>query len=211
MRFRIVDLIILTTIVALLSAVFRMDLQFFRQLLCFVLIALFATAAALTTYRQPVVTQLKIGAIGGLAGGIVYAVVTYWQVETIYPFDEIQVVRQSLVQDIQYYAWFSELLLALVSAILVGSAIGPLLVLRLHNMDLQPEISRSIRFSAILLLGALLLALFSMFDRLNLFGDSRDWSPLIFSVLVVFVIYTNSWLLGIDRKPVRTESDSLEG
>ncbi len=54
MKFRISDLILLTTIVAGLSGVFQTDAKFFRQLFCLCEIAVFATAVVMIFCRPNV-------------------------------------------------------------------------------------------------------------------------------------------------------------
>jgi hypothetical protein len=77
--------------------------------------------------------------------------------------------------------------------------------LRIRKTILPAEFNKQIWLSVIPLAAAFLLALFAMFDRLTMFGNTRDWSPLIFVLLVVFVIYTTSWLTRIPRHPADEE------
>lgn len=204
MRFRISDLVFLTTAVALFIAAFQTDLQFFRQLFCFGLITAFATAAVVC-FSTPRRSPRLIGAIGGLVGGLLYASFAYLLVSQIYPFEPVYLIRQSLVKEVQYLTWTVELFPFLAASPFLGSAIGPLLALRIRNTNLPDQFTKSTWLSVILLAAAFLLALFAMFDRLTLFGDSRDWSPLIFVLLVVFAIYTNSWLARIP--PIRVNEE----
>lgn len=135
-----------------------------------------------------------LGAIGGLAGGLIYLTAAYFLVSSIYPLEPIYVARQSLVKDVQYLEWFNELGFVLLLSPLLGSAIGPLLALRIRDKNVSTEINKRIWFSVAPLAAAFLIALFAMLDRLTIFGDSRDWSPLILVFLIIFVVYTNSWL-----------------
>jgi hypothetical protein len=209
MRFRITDLVSLTTAVALLIAAFQTDLQFFRQLFCFGLITFVSTVAVLcfSTLRPP---ALFVGAIGGLAGGLIYLTIAYFLVYMIYPLEPMHVTRQAMAGDIQYLGWLTELFPVLLFSLLLGSAIGPLAALRIQKTILTAEFNKQIWLSVIPLAAAFLFALFAMFDRLTLFGNTRDWSPLIFVLLVVFVIYTASWLTRIPRHSADGEFETDE-
>lgn len=193
MTFRITDLVLLTTAVAMFIAVFQVDLLLFRQLSCFLLIAAFSFVAAVSCQIFSPRSRV-LGAFGGLAGGLIYATAAYSLASTIYPFVPIYIARQSLVKDVQYLEWFNELGFVLLLSPLLGSAIGPLMSLRIRIKNISTETKKRIWFSVAPLAAAFLLALFAMFDRLTMFGDSRDWSPLIIVLLIIFVIYTNSWL-----------------
>lgn len=195
-KFRILDLIALTLAVALLFGAFRQDLAFFRQLLCLELAALFSTVGVMLFSNRKKPAWLA-GAIFGCLAGLVFVVATYVLVGQVY--EQTYRLHQSLVQDPIYLIWFEESGVSILVSIVFGSAIGPLMLLRLGGLNLPSTYARSFRISVGILLAMLLIAVLRMFDQLVSFGQSRDLTPLLIVALAVFVVYTNQWLVRYYR------------
>lgn len=191
-KFRILDLIVLTTLVALLFGSFRQDLSFFRHLFCLALTALFSVFGVLL-FSTPKKPAWLTGAIFGCFGGLVYLVVTYVFVGQVY--EEQIPFHQFFVRDSLYLSWYKESWVIVPVSIVFGSAIGPLIQLRVQETKLPAPFARSFRISIGILSAMLLITVLRMFDRLVNFGAGRDLTPLLLIALVVFVIYTNQWLV----------------
>ena len=167
MRFRITDLIFLTTAVALLIAAFQTDLQFFRQLFCFGLITpsrLSRSFAFRNCGRRP-----AVGAIGGLAGGLIYLTLPISGLQCISVGTDY-LIRQAMAKDIQYLGWTHGAISIFAIFAVPWERDRAIAALRIRKTILPENSTNKSWLSVMLLAAAFLLALFAMFDRLTLFG-----------------------------------------
>lgn len=184
MKFRILDLFVITTCVASLAGAFQTDLILFRQLLCLFVVGLFS-ALAVCLFDRPRFRPKILGAIGGIVGGLVYVGLAVLLSRHIY-------VAEPFLNPDSFPPWMWESVAVLVTSVLFGATIGPLIALRFRNRSIPDEFKRAFWFSVVLFTGIFLLGIFAMFDRKNM--ESRDWLAVGLVIAIVFVIHTNDWL-----------------
>ncbi len=187
--------------------------MFFRQLACVEMAALFSTVGVLLFSERKKRTWLA-GTISGFLSGLVYLITSYIFVGNVYgdweyqssSFGSFFSVREPI-----YSLWLDESGLVLLASTLFGSAIGPMLAIRLRAISLPPEFTKSFRISAGILAAMLLISVLRMFDRLVNFGAVRDLSPLILIAFVGFIIFTNQWLLRFYQHHDQVNDGPLSG
>lgn len=205
LKFRILDLIVLTALVALLFGSFREDLTFFRQLLCLEMAAVFSTLGVLLFARRYKSAGI-VGAISGSLSGAIFVAATYLLVGQVY--EEQNHLHQSIVYDPLYATWYLESGVAWIASVGFGSVIGSLILLRIGGRRLPPDFLKPYRISVGILAVMLLIAILNLLDRFVSFGQGRDLTPLMLVALVAFVIYTHQWLIRFHQNPSHPEGDS---
>ncbi len=182
-KFKILDLLAITTVAASLSAAFQADLTLFRQLLCASLIALVSTGAILRFPNSRRSVQF-VGGIGGFAGGLSYLALMYLLSPFVYEPEPLFGQRAIPL-------WCVDMPMAVVFSVLFGATMGPLMGLRFQNHPITGDFKKPFWFSVFLLAGVFLLGIFAMFDRQSM--QTRDWWVVALVLSIVFVIHTNDW------------------
>ena len=194
-KFKILDLFLLTALVALLAAVFRIDRTFFRQLLWFLLVSAGSILSMLLNRHAP--QRAILSAIGGWLAGLLFAIASFSFEPWL--FDPINV---------SIPPWFVELPFSIGLAPIMGFAVGSLANIHLQGKEISSEFKRPVLFSWIMLGGLFLISLFAMFDRISTFGFVRDWSIVSAIVFTVFVLHTYQWHSNYERNQLGLDSNS---
>ncbi|MEM7456325.1 MAG: hypothetical protein AAF456_18405 [Planctomycetota bacterium] len=189
MKFRILDLVIVTACIAVLFAVFPIDLTFFRQLLFLSLVAATSFLLCSLPRERPHITAK--GAIGGAFATSIYGavLVLFFDQVTEQPVFEPEPGSLSAFLS----SFLGELIVCTTLAPVFGAAIGPLL----HSHRLTNELSdrqRTLRkWSWILFAATLILLFFMMLDRVQFAGLGRNWGSVAILVFAVFIVLTVGW------------------
>ncbi len=192
MNFRIVDLMIFTASIAVMIAVYQIDKLLFRQAALLALTSVLSSQAVnrLASSRR---SMRFVGAVAGLAAGVIYVCMTYFFREMLYDLFGYDFSGVMFVDSYEYF-WSLDALSALIVSLVLGSVLGPMLTMYFGDRDLRRKFQNLIRFSLILFAAVVTLAFFAMLDRLSLFGHARNWTPLMLVVLLVFVVHTHGYL-----------------
>ena len=205
MRFRILDLFLVTTFIAALFGAYTNDLMIFRQALFFACTIVFATLGCffLSMKRSPAVN----GAIAGGVGGLVFTVICLLSPYSMY-IRETQRFITSLDHATQKTIAVVELSLAPFLAAILGLAIGPLFYFYLKGNVSSENLGKQ-TLSWCFFGAAFLLMLFSMMDRLNFTASSRNWLYAVPFLLILLVVHTVQWVQKEYRGtiPAKTELD----
>ena len=190
MKFRILDLFLITTFIAGLFGAYANDLIIFRQLLFLACTTVFATLGCtwLSKHRLPTVNS----AIAGGLGGIVFTTITLLSPLSFYTYSSRDFLTSSQLDTLRKLPFF-ELPLAPFLAMILGSAIGPLFYGHLKGNTSSTNQKQQM-LSWCFLCAACLLMLFSMMDRLNFGASTRNWLYGVPLLLIIFVFHTISWV-----------------
>ena len=187
MRFRILDLILATAFFAGLLRAYSIDLIFFRQMLFLACTTVLATVGCLCFSKNR--SSIRVGAVAGAVGGLAFSTITL-----LAPFNFYLVDHLSYSPPIRYFPEAAiELILAPFLAMFLGAAIGPLFCFYLTS---KPTPSNRVphTLSWCFLGATVLLAFFSMRERLEFGVPTRRWMYLIPIVLTFFVVHTTQWI-----------------
>jgi len=190
-RFGILDLLVMTGVVAAIAASFRTDLTFFRQLMCVGITAACATASIMI-FTGSKRTQ-RVAIIGGVVGGGVFFAGCFLFRNWIYDVD----------YNMGYFSpvgpWvdiISDFVANSLIAVPLGVALGPIVALRFRTVPLPNEFAQPFWTSIALAGGVTLLALFATFERKSMNG--REWDWLLLVVSIAFVIQSFGWIRRLE-------------
>ena len=193
MKFRISDLLLLTTFIAIMFAMFQTDLIFFRQLLFLTLTTAFAIVGLWVPKTDRPFLPCSITAS---FGGLVYLLLAFVFSNVLFDpeLNPYGVVAQ---WDPVGYQLVKETVAPMAAGIL-GIAIGALAASYFSrtyfgNEDLSPKFKATRVGSWALAGGAMLLLVFSMLDRQGFTAMGRDWSFVVLLLLIFFVVHTIVW------------------
>ena len=191
MKFRIRDLFLITTLVALLFGTYQLDLVVFRQLLFLVLVV---TGSYLGT---------KLPRVGGHAHGtcaIIALIFGGIYTLILVTFREQVFVGSSFsTRQVPTFAeWLFVGSCSTIIATALGGSLGPFLLSFSTKEPLPPAFRKDQKISASLMMAAILLIFFSMLDRISMGSFGRDWSGLIMSLVFIFMIFTGYWTWRLD-------------
>ena len=190
MRFRILDLILATAFLAGLLSAFSADLIFFRQMLFLACTTVCATIGCLFFPKKR--SPIRVGAVAGAVGGLAFTTITLLSPFHFYVVDQEYLLMNS--PPIRYFPEAAiELILAPFFAMFLGAAIGPLFAFHLTSKP-TPSNRLPHMLSWCFLGATVLLAFFSMRERLEFGVPTRKWIYLVPLVLTFFVFHTTQWI-----------------
>ncbi len=188
-RFSTIDLFLITAVVAGIAGSLRVEAFFFRQMIWLALVAIGSTS--FVAYFSNAKRKSLPAAIGGALGGVVFLGICFllrerlfldsWDFSpnsiTAFGFDLVSI-------SIEMGGFF-------LASIPMGAALGPLIALRFREEFIGETFLKRFWLSIILGVAALLLALFSVYER-KLMSD-RDWNLVLIVVVAFFVIHSINW------------------
>lgn len=201
-KFKLVDLFVLTGLVAMMFGAMHQDFSFFRRLFLMVVTAAISTFGVMMFSKQPNRAWV-VGAIFGGMTGLAFVAVSFWFVDLFYFGHEVELLGG---QDPALAAWAGESGILVIAAAAFGSAIGPMIRLHVGGQPIPQEFSRLFQISFGILAVILLIGVLRMIEQLVNFGNARDLAPLMLVALAVFVVFTNGWLYRYHASLVAQET-----
>ncbi len=194
-KFRTIDLFVLTAIFAAIAGSFRVEEFYFRQLLW---LALVGSCATITVGFFPRAKRLMVpAAIGGFVGGIAFLAICLLFRERLFFENNFYVFAPNTVSNLSSeIAIGFEMIAFLLVSIPLGAALGPLIALRFRDEPIGETFLKRFWLSVILGGAALLLALFSVYERT--LWSNRDWKLLLMIVVAFFIFHSINWFRRLE-------------
>ena len=204
MRFRILDLFLITTFIAAMFGAYANDLIIFRQALFLACTTAFATAGCFHLSKKRLSTTN--GAIAGSIGGLAFTLMGLLSPFSFYIPSNQPFLTSTDLAAINTAAVI-ELAVAPFLATILGAALGPLFYFYLKGKTFENP--RNQMLSWCFLAAACLLLLLSMKDRLDYSSSSRNWSYIVPILLMMFFVHTVHWVQKEHRKTIASETAKL--